>query len=140
MAKILIIGYLLCGSFVFGETDVSTDIVISNLKECIQIALKNNRNRQTSQYDIEIAESQYKQALSSYWPQLKGEILASRMELEQVFFNLLANSRDAIEEKGKCIRGQIHITTNYIKNSDNKGFIESRFKDNGVGIAIQRNF
>ncbi|HWR89455.1 MAG TPA: TolC family protein, partial [Dissulfurispiraceae bacterium] len=40
------------------------------IDECIDIALQNNRNRPVSQFAIEIAEAQYEQAMSSYWPQL----------------------------------------------------------------------
>ncbi|MBF0100968.1 MAG: response regulator [Desulfobacterales bacterium] len=59
-------------------------------------------------------------------PKIKG----NPTQLEQVFLNLLANSRDAIEEKGKSIGGKIEIT---IGSEDN--FVEILIKDSGVGIA-----
>jgi outer membrane protein TolC len=40
------------------------------LRECLDIALENNRRRPVSRFDVEIADAQLRQALSSYWPQL----------------------------------------------------------------------
>ena len=41
-----------------------------SLQECIDLAIQNNRYRTASKFAIEIAEAQYQQALSTYWPQL----------------------------------------------------------------------
>ncbi len=41
-----------------------------SLKKCIEIALKKNRKRSASRYSMEIAEAQYRQARSAYWPRL----------------------------------------------------------------------
>jgi outer membrane protein TolC len=41
-----------------------------SLRDCIDIALKNNHSRTVSCFSIEIAEAQHRQALSAYWPQV----------------------------------------------------------------------
>ncbi len=56
------------------------NILRVNLKECLNIALEKNRRRQVSKAAIEIAEAQYKQALSAYWPQLKLTASATRVD------------------------------------------------------------
>ncbi len=70
---------------IFAETGASNKIEIANIDQCIQIALENNRNKQISQHDIEIAESQYRQALSAYWPQIKTELSGLRMDQDPYF-------------------------------------------------------
>ena len=50
------------------------------LERCIDIAFKNNRMRKASQASQEMAEAQYKQALSAYWPQLTLTSTATRMD------------------------------------------------------------
>jgi outer membrane protein len=39
-------------------------------QQCVDIALEHNRWRPVSQFNVEIAQAQLKQALSTYWPQL----------------------------------------------------------------------
>lgn len=60
-------------------------VLISSLEECLHIALEHNRKRHVSRYTIEIAEAQYKQALSAYWPQLKATVSASRRDEDYNF-------------------------------------------------------
>jgi outer membrane protein TolC len=55
------------------------------LAECIDLALKNNRIRKISKASLEIADAQYKQALSSFWPQLTLTSTATRMEAAPLF-------------------------------------------------------
>ena len=55
-------------------------VLIASLEECLDIALKNNRQRLVSKFAIEIAEAQHKQALSAYWPQLKVGVSATRLD------------------------------------------------------------
>lgn len=42
----------------------------ASLTECIEAALENNHRRPASQYAVQIAEAQHRQALGSYWPQI----------------------------------------------------------------------
>ena len=41
-----------------------------SLRDCIDIALKNNHSITVSRFSVEIAEEQHRQALSAYWPQV----------------------------------------------------------------------
>jgi outer membrane protein len=55
------------------------------LEQCIDLALKYNRMRKASKASREIAEAQYKQALSAYWPQLSLTSTGTRMESPPLF-------------------------------------------------------
>ena len=61
-------------------------------------------------------------------PQLPA-VLADKNQLQQVFVNLLMNARDAIEERGANVGGQIQLTT-----TARNGFVEAQIRDTGVGI------
>ena len=52
-------------------------------------------------------------------------------ELNQVFLNLIVNSAQAIEERGKNHHGKITITTKFIKEEE---MVEISIRDNGCGI------
>jgi outer membrane protein len=67
------------------EGDRADIPTLLNLQYCIDTAIKNNRHRMVSQSSIDIAETQYQQALSSYWPQLKFEMTASMMDEDPNF-------------------------------------------------------
>jgi outer membrane protein len=54
--------------------DNSAPTKLLNLDQCIKIAVQNNRQYKISAYQLQIAEAQYKQALSTYWPQLNGKV------------------------------------------------------------------
>jgi two-component system NtrC family sensor kinase len=56
------------------------------------------------------------------------EITADPNQLQQVFINLLINSADAMEEKGKIFIGSRPV------QDDDKKFIELEFRDTGPGI------
>jgi len=80
-----LINYDVCAKELQKPEDAVKDVLIVNLEECLNIALENNRQRRVSQSAIEIAEAQHKQALSAYWPQLKLEISATRMDEDMNF-------------------------------------------------------
>lgn len=42
----------------------------ADLEECLQTALQSNHLRPASQYAVEMAEAQHRQALAGYWPQI----------------------------------------------------------------------
>ena len=46
------------------------DTLVLGLDECIEYALKNNYNASISKQNFQLAEAQYQQAMSAYWPQL----------------------------------------------------------------------
>jgi outer membrane protein len=65
---------------------ISSKITSSlSLQECIDIALQNNRYRTASKFAIEIAEAQYQQTLSAFWPQLAVKSTYSVMDQDPNF-------------------------------------------------------
>jgi outer membrane protein TolC len=56
-----------------------------NLEQAIAVALENNRLRTISQQSLAIAESQYRQAASSYWPTLSLNASITRRDEKPVF-------------------------------------------------------
>lgn len=55
------------------------------LDQCLDLALKYNGTRKVSQAAREIAEAQYQQVLSAYWPQLTLTSTATRMKNPPLF-------------------------------------------------------
>jgi outer membrane protein TolC len=55
------------------------------LEECIRIALENNHERKVAEWDVAIADAMHRQARSSYWPTISGEIVATRMDEDPLF-------------------------------------------------------
>lgn len=55
------------------------------LHQCLELALKNNRKRPASRFDIEMAEAQHRQALAAYWPQITANALANLRSDNQSF-------------------------------------------------------
>ena len=53
---------------------------ILSLDECVQMAMENNRRRPASQFAVVMAESQHRQALSGYWPQVTAKAGAFRLD------------------------------------------------------------
>ena len=58
------------GDCIVADTNNEGEILSLSLEECIRTALDNNRFHSASQYAVQIAEAQHKQALSAYWPRL----------------------------------------------------------------------
>lgn len=55
------------------------------LPECLAIALTNNHRRPVSRYNVEIADAQLQQALSSYWPQVGAKASYIRLDEDPNF-------------------------------------------------------
>lgn len=55
------------------------------LEECIDVAVESNRLRPASQLGIQIAASQHRQALSSYWPQVSLTSTLTRRDDDPLF-------------------------------------------------------
>jgi outer membrane protein len=56
-----------------------------SLPECLSLAMENNRARPVSRLNVEIADAQLRQALSSYWPQVGGKVSVTRMDEDPNF-------------------------------------------------------
>lgn len=50
------------------------------LARCIEIALQQSRLRPASQFGVDLAEAQHRQALSAYWPQVKATAGYQRLD------------------------------------------------------------
>jgi histidine kinase len=61
-------------------------------------------------------------------------ILADSNRLEQIFINLLINSRDAIEEKSSQIGHDDFAKTIYLRTFRDKGVIVIEVRDTGTGV------
>jgi outer membrane protein TolC len=57
-----------------------------DLPKCIELALQNNQRANISRESVEMALALYGQALSSWWPQVSGSILESRMDEDPNLF------------------------------------------------------
>jgi outer membrane protein len=68
-----------------GSEQASGNAKRLNLKTCIDLALKNNNRSRISRDSVEMALAVHRQALSAYWPEVSGSILASRMDEDPNF-------------------------------------------------------
>lgn len=55
------------------------------LQECLELALKNHQSLSVSNAMLEMAEAQYQQAMSAYWPRLSVQSQAMHMNHDQTF-------------------------------------------------------
>lgn len=53
---------------------------VLSLKECLRVAVDKNHRRPASQFAVQIAEAQHRQALASYWPQASMKGGVTRMD------------------------------------------------------------
>jgi outer membrane protein TolC len=82
--KILLVFLLLCARSVVADGKVSQYQGLT-LDDCIRIALEKHQSLQVSRAALEMAEAQYHQAMSAYWPQLDIHIGASRADQDRTF-------------------------------------------------------
>lgn len=52
------------------ETGTTGQIEIMDLEQCLNLGLQNNHLARVSAQDLEVARAQYRQVLSSFWPQI----------------------------------------------------------------------
>ncbi|MDO8940330.1 MAG: TolC family protein [Methylicorpusculum sp.] len=55
------------------------------LQDCIEIALQRNQQMQISGASIAMAEAQYQQAMSAYWPRISADVNAQRADEDRTF-------------------------------------------------------
>ncbi len=84
-ALIFVIGIQMMGLGVHAIPALSSTVSASGgqsltLTQCLETALENNRTRRVSQAAVAIAEAQYQQAVSAFWPMIDVNILAHRMD------------------------------------------------------------
>jgi len=88
MKRSLLISLVLA-SFAAGAADdrsgepspnpVAPSVRTLKLEQCLEMALKKNRKRAVSQFGVEIAEAEHRQALAGYWPQIAGKVGYERL-------------------------------------------------------------
>jgi outer membrane protein TolC len=76
----LLVLYLLVPLFAKAATPLSQHLT---LEECISIALTKHQSLQVSEAAILMAEAQYQQAMSAYWPQLSLDVDATRADQDR---------------------------------------------------------
>jgi hypothetical protein len=74
-AKFAILGLFCCSFASYAENGQLEKI---SLEDCIRIALEKHQSVGISEAGLEIAEAQYQQAMSAYWPQISAQSNASR--------------------------------------------------------------
>jgi outer membrane protein len=90
-----------------------------SLEECLRIALENNAQRKVSMAAIEIAEAQYEQAISSYWPQIKARVAATRLDDDPNFIFPEETSSYTISGLGPVpIQAQVNVPEKTVKLMD----------------------
>jgi outer membrane protein TolC len=46
---------------------------VLSLSDCLHIAMEKNHSRPSSQFAVDMAEAQHRQALAAYWPQISAQ-------------------------------------------------------------------
>lgn len=82
--RALIITLLLYSQLCISETNaVKTDNL--SLQDCIEIALQRNQRLQVSSASLSMAEAQYQQAMSAYFPRISADVSAQRADEDRTF-------------------------------------------------------
>ncbi|MCD2449124.1 TolC family protein [Methylicorpusculum oleiharenae] len=74
-------GFMLAGN-VWAEPIKTENL---SLQDCIEIALQRNQQMQISSASIAMAEAQYQQAMSAYWPRISADVNAQRADEDRTF-------------------------------------------------------
>ncbi|MDO9163973.1 MAG: TolC family protein [Methylococcaceae bacterium] len=81
--KILGFAILLSGSLVVSANPAPQQKLA--LADCIRIALEKHQSLNVSEASVAMAEAQYQQAMSAYWPRIAAEVNASRADQDRTF-------------------------------------------------------
>ncbi len=63
----------------------STQMQKLSLEDCIRIAMEKHQSLNVSDANVAMAEAQYQQAMSAYWPRIAAEVNASRADQDRTF-------------------------------------------------------
>ncbi len=69
-----------CRSVLAQQNDSTANVLYLTLSNAIELALKNNPAGHASENSVQIAEAQYKQTLSTYWPSLNLKSMYTLMD------------------------------------------------------------
>lgn len=81
--KILGFAILLSGSLIVSADPAPQQKLA--LADCIRIALEKHQSLNVSEASVAMAEAQYQQAMSAYWPRIAAEVNASRADQDRTF-------------------------------------------------------
>lgn len=81
--KILGFAILLSGSLLVSAAPAPQQKLA--LADCIRIALEKHQSLNVSEASVAMAEGQYQQAMSAYWPRIAAEVNASRADQDRTF-------------------------------------------------------
>jgi outer membrane protein len=93
-----------------------------SLEECIDVALENSRQRSVSQLAVEIAEAQYRQALSARWPQAVLTSALVRRDDDPVFIFPEETSTYSIGLGGQALETTVTIPDKHVVLMDRTHF------------------
>ncbi len=92
------------------------------LRQCIDLALKNNRKHTISKLQIQVAEAQHRQALSSFWPQLTFQSALIRMDKDPVFLYPKESATYEVSGFIRPMKLTVDIPPKYVKQMDRVNF------------------
>jgi len=79
----LAIAILFCSSFAVSAEPAPQQKL--SLEDCIRIAMEKHQSLGVSDANVAMAEAQYQQAMSAYWPRIAAEVNASRADQDRTF-------------------------------------------------------
>jgi outer membrane protein TolC len=79
----LAIAMLFCSSFAVSAEPAPQQKL--SLEDCIRIAMDKHQSLGVSDANVAMAEAQYQQAMSAYWPRIAAEVNASRADQDRTF-------------------------------------------------------
>ncbi len=82
--RILLVLLFWCARATIADVSVSQYQNLT-LDDCIRIALERHQSLQVSLAAVEMADAQYQQAMSAYWPQLDVNVSGSRADQDRTF-------------------------------------------------------
>jgi outer membrane protein len=82
---VIVLATALSQSFSSAQSETKQPAASYDLAKCIELALQNSHRVNISHESVEMALALHKQALSSWWPQISGSILGSRIDEDPNF-------------------------------------------------------
>ncbi len=104
----LVLALLCCSSFTLGAEPSAPQKL--SLEDCIRIAMEKHQSLKVSDASIAMAEAQYQQAMSAYWPSIAAQVSGQRADQDRTFsmqgqFNLPSNVGTALGGIGAVVPG-----------------------------------
>ena len=101
----------------------SADTLTLTLEQCLEMALEKSRHRPASQMNIEIAEAQHRQAMSSYWPQLSITSAMTLRDQDPIFIFPEDTDTYSFELIGEPLATEVTVPAKHIILQDKVHFL-----------------